>query len=49
MISDEKRKKERKVNNVRSRDVFVRFSRDFLKRKKSNIIQYSVEKVRFII
>ena len=44
MISYEKKKK-RKVNNVRSRDVF-------LKGKKSNIIQYSmkvVKKVRFII
>ena len=44
-------KKERKVNNVRSRHVFVWFSREFLKGKKSNIIQYSiklVEKVRFI-
>ena len=48
MISYEKRKK-RKVNNVRSRDVFVRFSREFLKGKKSNIIQYSIKLVKKVM
>ena len=48
MISYEKRKK-RKVNNVRSRDVFVRFSREFLKGKKLNIIQYSIKLVKKVM
>ena len=47
MISDEKRKK-RKVN-VRSRDVFVRFLREFLKGKKSNIIQYPIKLVKKVM
>ena len=48
MISDEKRKK-RKVNDVRSRHVFVRFSREFLKGKKLNIIQYSIKLVKKVM
>ena len=48
MISDEKRKK-RKVNNVRSKDVFVRFAREFLKGKKSNIIQYPIKLVKKVM